>query len=122
MAFDYQQAALDAKAIIEEFGAAASFTVKGYGGSGSDIFGNPIPTEADTTISGTVTPLLQYKRMEIDETNIKTDDAYVFFDGALVSDDALITINGAELKVVKTKTLTSVGGVLVMQQIQLRRA
>lgn len=122
MGFDYQQAALDAKAIIEEFGASSSFTVKGSGGSGSDIFGSPIPTEADTTISGTVTPLLQYRHMEIDETNIKTGDAYVFFDGSLVPDDALITINSTELKVVKTKTLTSVGGVLVLQKIQLRRA
>lgn len=120
MSFDYAKAALKAELLIVKFGGAGTFVINGNNGGGYDNDGNPILPELDSYISGSVTPLLQYKRTEIDETNVLTGDAYVFFDGALVPDDATITINGNELRAVKTTTLTSVDGVLVYQKVQLR--
>lgn len=119
MAFDYAAAAITASELIHKFGGAGTFTIAGSDG-GYDNDGNPIAGQPDVTISGTVTPLLQYKRQEIDGTNIQMGDSYVFFDGSPVPDGATITINGNELIAVSATTLTSVDGVLVFQKIQLR--
>ena len=119
--FDYNKSALVAKSLIERFGANSSFIVKGNSG-GYDEDGNVIAASADTSIIGTVTPLLQYKAMEIDGSTVKTGDCYVFFDSvADVPISAQITLNGELFRAVAIAGLTSAKGVKVYRKIQLRR-
>lgn len=120
VAFNYENARLTATKLITKFGASGSFVVKGNDG-GYDDDGNVIASQPDTSISGIVTPLLQYKTNEVDGTTIKTGDSYVFFDGAEVPINAVITLNGDTLRAVSNKELTSVGGVNVYRKIQLRK-
>ena len=123
MTFDYAAANLKVKALIEKFGASASFVKDGAGGGGYDDFGNVIPAEPDTTYTGTVTPILQYKKDEIDGTTIKMGDGYVFFypSGSLPPIDSKITINSTVWRLVDIMRLDSVGGVNVFFKCQLRR-
>lgn len=119
--FDYSAAAAKAKAIIEKFGGNGSFVIKGNDG-GFDDDGNALAAQADTVISGTVTPLLQYKSMEIDGSTIQTGDSYVFFDSVLdVPVGAVTTINGDSFRVVNSNELKSVNNIKILQKIQLRR-
>lgn len=120
VAFNYEKARWKATAIISKFGDVGTFVVKGNTG-GFDDEGNVIDDTADSYINGIVTPLLQYKTNEIDGTTIKIGDSYVFFDGAEVPINAVITLNGDTLRAVSNKELTSVGGVNVYRKIQLRR-
>ena len=119
MAFDYAAAALTAKSLVENFGGSGLFVIKGATG-GEDINGDPIADEPDTTISGTITPLLQYKQKEVDGTNVLMGDSYVFFNGDSVPDNAITTVNGKEFRAVKSTALTSVDGVRIYQKIQVR--
>lgn len=128
MTFNYTVAAEKAKALIEKFGAAGSFVLKGSGGVGVDEFGDPLPPAPDVTYSGTVTPVLAFKANEIgaflqgNNESIQVGDSYVFFDSATPPViGAITTINGDTWRVVAVESLTSVGGVRVFTKLQLRR-
>lgn len=123
--FDYSAKRETAKKLIEKFGDPATIVVKGNSdGSGEpiyDAYGDEVPLIPDSTISGTVTPILNYKRMEIDGETIRAGDGYVFF----YSDTApmignFIDINDKTWRVVDIESLTSVGDVNVYRKLQLR--
>lgn len=121
-AFDYVKARSVAKGLIEKFGQAGAFTKEGGGAGGYDDFGNVIPPEPDTVISGAVTPLLSYKQQEIDGEQIKSTDSYVFFHSeAEPPIGAKTVLNGDEYRVVDIKKLDSVDSVNVYRKLQLRR-
>lgn len=121
VAFNYNKAYEVAKKLIEKFGGSGSFVVTGSTG-GYDDDGNVIPDIPDRTISGTVTPMLQYKSMEIDGSTIQTGDSYIFADtSAEVPINAVITLNGDTFRVVNVQGITSVDGVKVYRKLQLRR-
>ena len=122
MSFDYAKARLVAKSLIEKFGQAGTFTVKGSGGGGYDENGNPIAPQPDVVINGTVTPLLKYKQHEVDGERILSTDSYVYFH----SDDeppidSVTTINGSKYIVKNIMKLDSVNNISVYRKIQLRR-
>lgn len=120
MAFDYAQAALDAAEIIAEFGAPGSIYSPGVSGVDPDT-GDPIAPVAPVTITGTITPKLQYKKMQIDGVNILTTDSFVFFDTTGTPAVGMLTqINGETLRVVQIDKLQSVGGINVYHKLQLR--
>lgn len=120
--FDFSEAREDAKEIITEFGESSTLTKPGDSG-GYDAFGNPIADTPGTTINGTVTPLLNYKIDEIDGETIQRQDSYVFFDTDGTPEIGMnITINGQKYAVVDIPLrIQSVGGVTVLNKLQLRR-
>ena len=120
-AFDYVKARSVAKGLIEKFGQAGEFIIKGIEG-GTDKWGDPVPDTPDVVIPGTVTPLLSYKKMEVDGEQILTTDSYVFFySDEIPPIDSKTTINGNEYRAVNIVRLDSVDGVNVYVKIQLRR-
>ena len=120
--FDYAKARQVAKGLIDKFGQAGSFTKEGGGAGGFDRSGNPISSEPDTVISGTVTPLLSYKQQEIDGEQIKSTDSYVFFHSESEPQiGAKSVLNGDEYRVVDIKKLDSVDDINVYRKLQLRR-
>lgn len=120
MAFDYDGARAVAEEIITTFGAAGSVVKLGVTG-GTDEWGDPIADVADVVITGIITPLLRYKLKEIDETNIKTGDSFVFFHSINAPEiNMQTTINGITYRVVNIMNLDSVGGVNVYRRLQLR--
>ena len=122
MSFDYAKARLVAKSLIEKFGQAGTFTVKGSGGGGYDENGNPVAPQPDVVINGTVTPLLSYKQQEIDGERILSTDSYVFAHSDIEPPiDSVITINGSKYIVKNIMKLDSVDNINVYRKIQLRR-
>lgn len=122
MAFDYAAARVVAERLITNFGAAGSFVVPGVTGGFDPESGDVLADTAPATITGTVTPNLNYKSMEIDGTTIKAGDSYVFFHSTTAPPiGALITINSVTWRLVSIKDLTSAGGVNVYRKMQLRR-
>lgn len=120
--FDYDKARQVAKGLIDKFGQPGSFTKEGGGAGGYDDFGNVIPSEPDTVISGIVTPLLSYKQQEVDGEQIKSTDSYVFFHSEVEPPIGVkSTLNGNEYRVVNVKKLDSVDDVSVYRKLQLRR-
>lgn len=120
-AFDYVKARSIAKGLIEKFGQAGEFIIKGIKG-GTDKWGDPIPDTPNVVIPGTVTPLLSYKKMEVDGEQILSTDSYVFFySDEIPPIDSKVTINGNEYRAVNIVRLDSVAGVNVYVKIQLRR-
>lgn len=121
MAFDYIQARQDAKEIIEEFGADGSFVQPGNNG-GLDSSGDPVAAQLDITISGIITPLLQYKTKDIDDTQVLMGDSYVFFHSADPVEVGMITtVNNKTFSVKHVTTLDSVGDINVYRKLQLRK-
>ena len=120
--FDFSEAREDAKEIITEFGESSTLTNPGASG-GYDAFGNPIADTPGATINGTVTPLLNYKIDEIDGETIQRQDSYVFFDTDGTPEIGMnITINGQKYAIVDIPLrIQSVGGVTVLNKLQLRR-
>ncbi len=120
MAFDYTTARAVASAIIADFGSPGVVTKKGTKG-GFDSEGNVTADIADTTINGTVTPLLKAKAHEIDGSNVITGDGFVFFDSVTAPEiNMQITLNGKAYRIVAVSGLTSVGSVNVFRKLQLR--
>ena len=117
--FDYNQAAADAKELIEEFGGPGSF-VRVTGGGIDPATGDSSASTTET-ITGTVTPILNYRADEVNGESVKRGDGYVYFDGASVSINDTTTMNGEVWRAVDVITLKSVDGVLVYQRVQLRR-
>lgn len=120
--FDYANARLVAKGLIDKFGQSGEFTVKGGGEGGYDRFGNPIPSEPDVVIDGTVTPLLQYKKHDVDNDRILATDSYVFFYSEETPPiDSQTTINGQTFIVKDVTKLSSVDDIDVYTKLQLRK-
>lgn len=120
MAFDYAQAALDAREIIAEFGAAGTVYAPAVSGDDPDT-GLPMTAVAQVTLSGIITPKLQYKKNQIDGSNVLASDSFVFFDTDGEPIVGMVTqINGELLRVVKVDSLRSVGGVKIYHKLQLR--
>jgi len=120
MAFDYAQAALDASEIIAEFGAAGTVYSPAVSGNDPDT-GLPMVTIPQVTLSGIITPKLQYKKDQIDGSNVLASDSFVFFDTTGEPLVGMLTqINGEPLRVVKVDSLKSVGGVKIYHKLQLR--
>ena len=119
--FDYTEAHAVAVELITFFGEAGTLIKKGND-SGVDGYGNVTAATQDVTITGLVTPLLEYERFEVDETNVLSTDSYVFFDSTTEPEiDMIITINSDEYRVINFEALTSVDDINVYRQLQLRR-
>lgn len=120
-AFDYVRARSIAKGLIEKFGQAGEFIIKGSEG-GMDKWGDPIPDTPSVVMPGTVTPLLSYKKVEVDGEQILATDSYVFFYCEDVPPiDSKTTINSNEYRAINIERLDSVDDVNVYVKIQLRR-
>jgi len=120
MAFDYAQAAIDASEIIAEFGEAGTVYAPAISGNDPDT-GLPITPVAQVTLTGIITPKLQYKKNQIDGSNVLMSDSFVFFDTDGQPVIGMLTqINGELLRVVKVDSLKSVGGVKIYHKLQLR--
>lgn len=120
MAFDYAQAALDASEIIAEFGATGTVYSPAISGNDPDT-GLPMVTVPAVTLTGTITPKLQYKKDQIDGSNVLMSDSFVFFDTDGEPIVGMFTlINSELLRVVKVDSLRSVGGVKIYHKLQLR--
>lgn len=118
---DYTSARITATRLITKFGETSTLTLPGTNG-GYDEFGNVIAATPDVEVTGTVTPLLDYKKDEIDGETIRREDAYVFFDTDGEPQIGMnITINSVKYTVMNVKKLQSVGGVNVYFKLQLRR-
>ena len=120
--FDYVKARGVAEKLINKFGDDGSFILAGNGSGGYDDFGNVIPPEPDAVFSGTITPLLSYKQMEVDGSRILATDTYVYFHSDNEPPiDSKTTINGDEYRLINIKKLGSVDGVNVYRKMQLRK-
>tara|TARA_R110002096_G_scaffold167979_3_gene338396 strand:+ start:110 stop:478 length:369 start_codon:yes stop_codon:yes gene_type:complete len=120
-AFDYVNANAVAVKLITKFGQAGQ-VIKEGNASGWDSSGNVIPTQPDITIDGIVTPLLQYKKHEIDGEHILATDSYVFFSSNVAPEiDMMITINSQKFRIQNLVILTSVDDINVYRRLQLRR-
>lgn len=119
--FDYAKARATAEALITKFGEPTTLIIKGQAG-GFDEFGDVVPDTPDTEITGIATPLLRYKRDEIDNSSILEDDAYIFFHS---DDEPLIgmqhTQNGVTYRIISIVDITSVDGTNVYRKLQLRK-
>ena len=121
--FDYVAARAVAEKLIKQFGQNGDFTVKGSGGGGYDDFGNVIPAQPDTFIPAVITPILSYKKHEIDNETILASDGYIFAytDVDSVPVDSRITINSDTYRVIDNVNLTSVDDIVVYTKYQLRK-
>jgi hypothetical protein len=120
MAFDYAQAAIDASEIIAEFGEAGTVYAPAVSGNDPDT-GLPMTAIAQVTLTGIITPKLQYKKNQIDGSNVLASDSFVFFDTAGEPLVGMVTqINGELLRVVAVDSLKSVGGIKIYYKLQLR--
>jgi len=121
MPFDYAEARETAENIITNFGQAGTFTLRGDTG-GYDENGDVIAPSADTVITGTITPLLRYKKHEIDGESIRIGDNFVFFHSTTAPTiNMQTTVNSESFRVVKVEILTSVDDINVYRKIQLRQ-
>ncbi len=123
--FDYAEAAEVAGELIQFFGKPKELVKKGIKG-GYDAKGNPVADTADTSINGTITPLLPYGLgtvYETDGTAIEAGDQYCFYDTKEVIEIGMIAeINGKKWRVVSIpEQLTSLDDVRVYTKLQMRR-
>ena len=117
--FDYDKARSTAEKLIDKFGGAG--TVYSLGESGEDMFGNPISSPG-ASINGLVTPLLQYKQMEIGGNTILSTDSYVFFHSDIEPEINMLHDSGGDTyRVVDVKKIDSVSGTNVYRKLQLRK-
>lgn len=121
MPFDYADARETAENIIKNFGQAGTFTLIGNTG-GFDENGDIVVPTADVIITGTITPLLRYKKYEVDGDSIQKGDNFVFFHSTTAPlINMQTTLNSESFRVVKAETLTSVDDINVYRKIQLRK-
>lgn len=118
---DYKKARAIAEKMTYKYGQTGEFIIEGSEG-GTDKWGDPIPDTPNVVIPGTVTPLLSYKKMEVDGEQILSTDSYIFFySDEIPPIDSKVTINGNEYRAVNIVRLDSVADVNVYVKIQLRR-
>lgn len=121
MPFDYQKARETALKIIAKYGAPGSVVKKGTTG-GFDSKGDSKADVPDSTIYGTVTPLVQYKTSEIDGSKIQVGDAWVFFhSNTPPAIEMQTTINGKTFRIIDIVKLSSVDDINIYQKLQLRK-
>lgn len=121
MAFGYAEAAIDAAEIIAEFGAAGTIYSPAIPAGQDPDTGEATGGAAQVTISGTITPKLQYKKMQIDGVNVLATDSFVFFDTTGTPAVGMLTqLNGETLRIVQIDKLQSVDGINVYHKLQLR--
>ena len=121
MGFNYEEAHADAKELIEFFGEPASVVKKGNSG-GYDSSGNVIAPQPDVTISGTVTPKIDFEVSEVNGSSILMGDATVFFESVTTPEiGMMITLNGETYRIIDTDTLTSVGDINVYRELHIRQ-
>ena len=121
MAFNYSKVRDTAKRIITNFGGAGQVIKKGIPSGGFDDNGDSIAATADVTISGIITPLLRFKKSEIDGSAIQTDDTFVFFHSDTAPEiDMQITLNSKTFRIIDIVTLSSVDDINVFRRLQLR--
>jgi hypothetical protein len=118
--FDYQDARDTAKALIDEFGAGGSFVTPASDGGIDAATGDP--TGASPIVkNGVVTPILDYEAKEIDGTSVLSGDGKAFFYGAAPSIGDVHVQNDQTWRVVGFSSFTSVDGIVVYAQVQLRK-
>ena len=120
-AFDYANANAVAARLITKFGQTGE-VVKEGNDSGWDSSGNATPATSGFVTNGIVTPLLQYKKFEIDGEHVLATDSYVFFDSSTAPEiGMMITINAQQFRVVNVTIMTSVDDIKVYLKMQLRK-
>ena len=124
MAFDYDESRLDAFEIINDFGGSGSVVSKGStGGFAQD--GSILANSNDTTITGSISPLMSYKNNEIDGKSIIMGDSFVYFQADTNADkinvDTQVTLNSKTFKVKSVKDLSSITDINVFYKLQLRK-
>lgn len=117
--FDYPESRQEADDIISFFGGKGSF-VRVTGGAIDQATGEQAPGST-TLINGTITPILRYMNNEINGESVLRTDGYVYFSGGEVAINDTAVLNGETFRAVDVVKLTSVGGALVYQKVQLRR-
>lgn len=121
MTFDYAQARALALRVITKYGGPGSVVRKGISG-GFDDNGVVAADTPDFTIDGTITPLIQYKTNEIDNSSILQGDAWVFFDSTTEPEVGMhVTLNSRTFRIVKVFPLSSVDDVNIFRKLQLRK-
>lgn len=123
MAFDYSQANIDAKDIINEFGQEATIVQIGIGGGGFDLDGNPIPAQPNVEYEGIITPLLGFDKSEVDGETILSTDSYCFFYTLTEPPVGAVYTNyaGMEYRIINKMKLDSVSGVNVYLKLHMRQ-
>lgn len=124
MAFDFAQARITAAGIINNFGGSSSITSKGvssgYGQDGNVLAGTP-----DSTISGSISPLMSYKNNEIDGQSIVAGDSFVYFQSDTNSEkitvDMQVTLNSKTFRIKNVEDLSSITDINVFYKLQLRK-
>ena len=120
-AFDYVNAHAVAERLITKFGQPANVIKKGNAG-GYDTSGNVIAAQPDVTISGKVSPKVDFKLSETDGENVIMGDAYCYFDSVTPPEiGMMITLNSEEFRIINLKILDSVDNINVYRRMQLRR-
>lgn len=117
--FDYTKAQATVKKLVEKFGESGSFTRTVQGAIDPATGEQGASTE--TTISGTVTPVLRFSNDEVNGESVQRGDGYVYFDGDELAINDKVTINGEKWRCVDVSKIKSVSGVLVYQKVQLRK-
>lgn len=121
MSFNYNDARNSAEEIITFFGKPGQVIKKGVPSGGFDDNGDPISSTPDEIINGIITPLLRFKKSEIDGSAIKIGDTFVFFHSdsePLI--DMQVTLNSKTFRIIDIITLSSVDDINVFRRLQLR--
>lgn len=123
--YDYQKKRALAEKQISKYGESIPFYQETSTDGGFDNRGRPIPpTQSRVEYNGIVTPILKLSDSLIDGENFKRGDGYVYFHNYAAKKppiNSLIDINGKTYTLISyMKDLTSLDGVNVLLQIQLR--
>lgn len=118
--FDYEDARDTAKALIDEFGANGAFVTPAANGGIDAATGDPTGA-SPITKNGVVTPIFDYEVNEINGTSVLSGDGKAFFYGAVPSIGDTHVQNDQTWRVVGLTSFTSVDGILVYVQVQLRK-
>lgn len=122
--FDYLDAQQTADELIEFFGSSSSIYTPAIDGGGYDNNGNPLPSQPREDILGLATPVLSYKKDEIDGDVIQATDGYIFFSpddkSQAIKIGMLYESSGKKYRVQDLSGITSNDGIKVYQKVQLR--
>jgi hypothetical protein len=122
MTYNYTKAKKIARRQISKYGSSAIVIQIGSTG-GYDSSGNVTADVPDVLIAGTSTPIVMYKKHEIDEASIQAGDGWVYFFSDQVTQPAInmqITLSGETYRIIKIHSLTSVDDVNIYIKLQLR--
>jgi len=119
MAFNYTKSAATAKKLLTNFGQDLTFTKASVSG-GQDQFGNPLPGTTELTVTGKGVAL-EYKRAEIDGTNIVMGDQKLILEATADAPEIEMTvpIQGKTFRVMDVMPLEP-AGTTVIYTLQVR--